>query len=105
MDAQRKRQVEEVLGTVSALFFQELYGLARQITDYGTDGKEDEKEAEDKNKAPDATGVPVVFEDDESDGDEAYVNELDEVEDADDRDPEDELQGNDKGITMIKQYA
>ncbi len=35
MDAQRKRNVEEVLGDTTDTFFATLYGLVKQITDYG----------------------------------------------------------------------
>ena len=37
LDAQRKRNVEEVLGVITEQYFAELYRLAKQITDYGAD--------------------------------------------------------------------
>eukprot|EP00392_Amoebophrya_sp_AT5.2_P002472 g2477.t1 len=98
LDAQRKRNVEEVLGSITEQYFAEVYRLAKQITDYGADDVQDDDMDADKG-ADDATGVAVVFEDDESDGEDKYVGEIDESSDEGDAEV-DLLQGEDRGIRV-----
>ncbi|CAD7931404.1 unnamed protein product [Amoebophrya sp. A25] len=101
LDAQRKRNVEEVLGVITEQFFAELYRLAKQITDYGADEKGDGEKG-DALGADDATGVAVVFEEEESDGEDKYVAEIsDSDEDSENSDDNTNLlQNEDRGIKV-----
>jgi hypothetical protein len=91
MDAQRKRNLEEIFGPISETYFSEIYKLSKQITDYGVD----EDAAMDEKKEEDATGVAVVFEEASSDEDEGHVYELDDVSDGEKDDELDQLRKSD----------
>ena len=84
LDAQRKRNVEEILGPITETFFAELYRLSKQITDYRIDeGKGGDDEG--KGAEADATGVAVIFDEEDSDENkEDYVYEMSGDEDSDD---------------------
>lgn len=90
LDTERKKDVEEVLGSISDEYFQELYRLAKQITDYGADVEDEEQDdtVRTKEGLDDAAGVAVVF--DEDDDDEQEGNFLGEIGDDEDDDDDDE---------------
>merc|ERR1711972_1295308 len=69
LDAERKRDVEEVLGSIDDIFFQELYRLSKQITDFGADVEDEEQDdvVRTKEGLDDAAGVAVVFDEDDED--------------------------------------
>lgn len=90
LDTERKKDVEEVLGSISDEYFQELYRLAKQITDYGADVEDEEQDdtVRTKEGLDDAAGVAVVF--DEDDEDDQEGNFLGEIGDDDDDDDDEE---------------
>ncbi|KAA1132430.1 DEIH-box ATPase [Puccinia graminis f. sp. tritici] len=107
-DLDKKRTIEEFLGTISSEKFNELSNLAKKLTDYGDDdqaqqaggeGEDGENQKRANELDDDNNGVAVVFEDDEngedSDEDEFEIrdnsdsdedSEADENEDQDDDD-------------------
>merc|ERR1712203_665261 len=93
LDSDRKKDVEEVLGTVSDEYFAELFRLAKQITDFGADVEDEEQDdtVRTKEGLDDAAGVAVVF--DEDDEDEQGDKFLGEIGDDDDDDDDDEEGG------------
>merc|ERR1740138_1525584 len=69
LDSERKKDMEEVLGSISDEYFQELYRLAKQITDFGADVEDEEQDETVRTKEglDDAAGVAVVFDEDDED--------------------------------------
>merc|ERR1712194_178515 len=90
LDSERKKDVEEVLGSVSDEYFAELFRLAKQITDFGADVEDEEQDdtVRTKEGLDDAAGVAVVF--DEDDEDEMGGDFLGEIGDNEDADSDDE---------------
>merc|ERR1712217_936475 len=90
LDSDRKRDVEEVLGSISDEFFAELFRLSKQITDFGADVEDEEQDdtVRTKEGLDDAAGVAVVF--DEDDEDEMGGEFLGEIGDDEDDDDDDE---------------
>merc|ERR1712151_1170872 len=90
LDSDRKKDVEEVLGSISDEYFQELYRLTKQITDFGADVEDEEQDETVRTKEglDDAAGVAVVF--DEDDEDEMGGEFLGEIGDDEDDDDDDE---------------
>merc|ERR1711972_384999 len=90
LDSERKKDVEEVLGSVTDEFFAELFRLAKQITDFGADVEDEEQDdtVRTKEGLDDAAGVAVVF--DEDDEDEMGGEFLGEIGDDEDDDDDDE---------------
>merc|ERR1711957_212420 len=90
LDTDRKKDVEEVLGSISDEYFQELYRLTKQITDFGADVEDEEQDdtVRTKEGLDDAAGVAVVF--DEDDEDELGGEFLVEIGDDEDDDSGDE---------------
>jgi len=88
LDSERKKDVEEVLGSVTDEFFAELFRLSKQITDFGADVEDEEQDdtVRTKEGLDDAAGVAVVF--DEDDEDDAEGNWLGEIGDESDDDDE-----------------
>jgi pre-mRNA-splicing helicase BRR2 len=102
LDTDRKKDVEEVLGSISDEYFQELYRLTKQITDFGADVEDEEQDETVRTKEglDDAAGVAVVF--DEDDEDEQGMDFLGEIGDESDDDDDEEGKMNedrdDRGI-------
>jgi len=72
-DFDKKKEIEELLGTTSTESFSQLVNLSKKITDYGADDEaaNDPDAAKQEAEIDDDVGVAVVFEDeDESDEDE-----------------------------------
>merc|ERR1740138_586117 len=69
LDTERKKDVEEVLGSVTDEYFAELFRLAKQITDFGADVEDEEQDETVRTKEglDDAAGVAVVFDEDDED--------------------------------------
>merc|ERR1711870_24356 len=90
LDSERKKDVEEVLGSVSDEFFADLFRLSKQITDFGADVEDEEQDdtVRTKEGLDDAAGVAVVF--DEDDEDEMRGEFLGEIGDDEDDDDDDE---------------
>jgi len=90
LDSERKKDVEEVLGSISDEYFAELFRLAKQITDFGADVEDEEQDETVRTKEglDDAAGVAVVF--DEDDEDEQGGDYIGEIGDDDDDDDDDE---------------
>merc|ERR1711870_127102 len=90
LDSERKKGVEEVLGSVSDEYFAELFRLAKQITDFGADVEDEEQDdtVRTKEGLDDAAGVAVVF--DEDDEDEMGGDFLGEIGDDEEDDDDDE---------------
>lgn len=90
LDSERKKDVEEVLGSISDEYFAELFRLAKQITDFGADVEDEEQDdtVRTKEGLDDAAGVAVVF--DEDDEDEQGADFLGEIGDDDDDDDDEE---------------
>mmetsp|Transcript_16957 Transcript_16957/g.39591 ORF Transcript_16957/g.39591 Transcript_16957/m.39591 type:complete len:2174 (-) Transcript_16957:228-6749(-) len=88
LDSDRKRDVEEVLGSIQDEYFQELYRLAKQITDYGADVEDEEQDETVRTKEglDDAAGVAVVFDEDDDDDEANILGEVGEDSDDDDDD-------------------
>jgi len=87
LDSERKKDVEEVLGSISDEYFAELFRLAKQITDFGADVEDEEQDdtVRTKEGLDDAAGVAVVFDEDDEDEGGDYIHELgDDDEDDDD---------------------
>jgi len=87
LDSDRKKDVEEVLGPITDEFFQELYRLSKQITDFGADVEDEEQDdtVRTKEGLDDAAGVAVVFdEDDEDDQGGNWIGEIGDEDDSDD---------------------
>merc|ERR1712060_797123 len=79
LDSERKKDVEEVLGSVSDEYFAELFRLSKQITDFGADVEDAEQDdtVRTKEGLDDAAGVAVVFdEDDEDDKEGDFLGEI-----------------------------
>merc|ERR1712194_43311 len=90
LDTERKKDVEEVLGSISDEYFAELFRRAKQITDFGADVEDEEQDdtVRTKEGLDDAAGVAVVF--DEDDEDELGGDFLGEIGDDEDADSDDE---------------
>merc|ERR1740138_1128982 len=68
LDSERKKDVEEVLGSVTDEYFAELFRLAKQITDFGADVEdEDDEDAMDAEKEERGIHVAQLEEEDEED--------------------------------------
>merc|ERR1719158_1442483 len=75
-DLLRKKNVEEVLGPISDVYFGELYRYSKDITDFGADVEEKEEGKTIEGMA-DASGVAVVFdEEDEPGADDRWLGEI-----------------------------
>lgn len=88
LDSERKKDVEEVLGSISDEYFAELFRLAKQITDFGADVEDEEQDdtVRTKEGLDDAAGVAVVFDEDDEDEGGDYMHELGEDDEDDDDD-------------------
>jgi len=97
-DAMRKKNVEEVLGPIPDTYFGEIYRHSKDITDFGADIEEQE-EGKGTEGIADATGVAVVFdEEDEPGPDDRWLGEI-ESSDGEDADEKMDLDlGGDRGI-------
>merc|ERR1712083_1288066 len=86
LDSERKKDVEEVLGSVSDEYFAELFRLAKQITDFGADVEDEEQDdtVRTKEGLDDAAGVAVVFDEDDEDEEGQFIGEIGDDEDDDD---------------------
>jgi pre-mRNA-splicing helicase BRR2 len=102
LDSERKKDVEEVLGSVTDEYFAELFRLAKQITDFGADVEDEEQDdtVRTKEGLDDAAGVAVVFdEDDEDDAEGGFVGEIgDDDEDVSDDEDNMDAEKEDRGI-------
>merc|ERR1712129_672978 len=102
LDSERKKDCEEVLGSITDEYFAELFRLAKQITDFGADVEDEEQDdtVRTKEGLDDAAGVAVVFdEDDDDDGEGQWVGEIgDESDDDDDEGGKMDEDRDDKGI-------
>ncbi|CAE7806857.1 Snrnp200 [Symbiodinium necroappetens] len=88
LDSERKKDVEEVLGSITDEYFAELFRLAKQITDFGADVEDEEQDdtVRTKEGLDDAAGVAVVFDEDDEDEGADYIHELGDDDDDDDDD-------------------
>ncbi|CAK9029685.1 U5 small nuclear ribonucleoprotein 200 kDa helicase (Activating signal cointegrator 1 complex subunit 3-like 1) (BRR2 homolog) (U5 snRNP-specific 200 kDa protein) (U5-200KD) [Durusdinium trenchii] len=88
LDSERKKDVEEVLGSIPDEYFAELFRLAKQITDFGADVEDEEQDdtVRTKEGLDDAAGVAVVFDEDDEDEGGDYMHELGEDDEDDDDD-------------------
>merc|ERR1740138_1686582 len=87
LDSERKKDVEEVLGSITDEYFADLFRLSKQITDFGADVEDEEQDdtVRTKEGLDDAAGVAVVFdEDDEEDGEGNWLGEIGDESDDDD---------------------
>ncbi|KAJ7046921.1 putative RNA helicase [Mycena alexandri] len=90
-DFDKKREIEEVIGSVSNEQFSQLINLSKKITDYGA---EDETAADPDMERKDAeiddeVGVAVVFDDEEQDEEDEERFEINEdSDDEEEKDPE-----------------
>merc|ERR1712190_318718 len=85
----RKKDGEEVLGSITDEYFADLFRLSKQITDFGADVEDEEQDdtVRTKEGLDDAAGVAVVFdEDDEDDQEGNWIGEIGDDEDDDDDD-------------------
>jgi len=101
LDSERKKDVEEVLGSISDEYFAELFRLTKQITDFGADVEDEEQDdtVRTKEGLDDAAGVAVVFdEDDEDDQEGGFMGEIGDDDDDDSEDGEKMDDDRDRGI-------
>merc|ERR1719281_2239569 len=75
----KKKNVEEVVGTVTDEVYNELFNLSKQITDFGGEVEE----AADGGGVDEAAGVAVVFDEDDDDNEDMMVPDLAEDEEED----------------------
>ncbi|KAJ7741533.1 putative RNA helicase [Mycena maculata] len=90
-DFDKKREIEELIGSVSNEQFSQLVNLSKKITDYGA---EDETMADPDTERQDAeiddgVGVAVVFDEEEQDEEDEERFEIGEDSDDDEKEPED----------------
>ncbi|KAJ7271901.1 Sec63 Brl domain-containing protein [Mycena haematopus] len=90
-DFDKKREIEEVIGSVSNEQFSQLINLSKKITDYGA---EDDTAADPDMERMDAeiddeVGVAVVFDEEEQDEEDEERFEIGEDSDDDEKEPED----------------
>ncbi|KAJ6623527.1 Sec63 Brl domain-containing protein [Mycena sp. CBHHK59/15] len=90
-DFDKKKEIEEVIGSVSNEQFSQLINLSKKITDYGA---EDETMADPDMERKDAeidddVGVAVVFDEEEQDEEDEEGFEIGEDSDDDEKEPED----------------
>ncbi len=70
-DFDKKKQIEEVLGSVSLDMFSQLVNLSKKITDYGADDEAaEDPDAERNERDIDEDGVAVVFDEEEQEEEE-----------------------------------
>ncbi len=70
-DFDKKKQIEEVLGSVSSDMFSQLVNLSKKITDYGADDEAaEDPDAERNERDIDEDGVAVVFDEEEQEEEE-----------------------------------
>lgn len=90
-DPERHREVDKILGRVSAESFHKLVNLGKQITDFTVGSTEDDLN---ESKMDEGMGVAVVFDDDDDD----VVREvMDEVRDSDEEDDEEGVEAHGRG--------
>merc|ERR1719281_1626912 len=80
----KKKNVEEVLGSVNDEVYNELFNLSKQITDFGGEVEE----AADGGGVDEAAGVAVVFDEDDEDNEDMMVPDLAEDEEEDEEEGE-----------------
>ncbi|KAK7020512.1 putative ATP dependent RNA helicase [Favolaschia claudopus] len=90
-DFDKKREIEEVIGSVSSEQFSQLINLSKKITDYGA---EDEAMADPDMERKDAeiddeVGVAVVFDEEEQDEEDEERYDIGEDSDDDEKEPDD----------------
>mmetsp|Transcript_57678 Transcript_57678/g.103593 ORF Transcript_57678/g.103593 Transcript_57678/m.103593 type:complete len:2173 (-) Transcript_57678:154-6672(-) len=105
LDSERKKDVEEVLGSISDEYFAELFRLAKQITDFGADVEDEEQDdtVRTKEGLDDAAGVAVVFDEEDEDeqgGDITAEIGDDEDDDDDEEDGKVDNERDDRGIRV-----
>merc|ERR1719171_2907929 len=91
----KKKNVEEVVGSVTDEVYNELFNLSKQITDFGGEVEE----AADGGGVDEAAGVAVVFDEDDDDNEDMMVPDLAEDEEEDEEDEKD--MGNREDQTAI----
>merc|ERR1712083_86837 len=86
LDSERKKDVEEVLGSITDEYFADLFRLSKQITDFGADVEDEEQDdtVRTKEGLDDAAGVAVVFDEDDEDEEGQFIGEIGDDEDDDD---------------------
>ncbi|KAM0747473.1 Sec63-domain-containing protein [Meredithblackwellia eburnea MCA 4105] len=96
-DFDKKREVESLLGPVSAESFNQLVGLSKKITDYGEEEEKGNKEDDEgkEGQIDDDVGVAVVFEDDEEEEEDDEGFEVRSEDEDDDDDEEAAQEGED----------
>lgn len=98
-DFDKKKEIEQFVGTVSSETFAQLIALSKKLTDYGEEeekGKGDDMDDTNANDAiDDDVGVAVVFEDEDEDEEEQEGYEVKSDEESEDED--DEMDGADTG--------
>lgn len=88
-DFDKKKEIENFVGTLSAETFAQLIALAKKLTDYGEEeekGKGDEMDEGDNDAIDDEVGVAVVFEEEEDEDEEEEGYEVRSEEDSDEDD-------------------
>ncbi|KAJ7343359.1 putative RNA helicase [Mycena albidolilacea] len=90
-DFDKKREIEEVIGSVSNEQFSQLINLSKKITDYGAEDDTAADPALDRmdTEIDDEVGVAVVFDEEEQDEEDEERFEIGEDSDDDEKEPED----------------
>ncbi|KAL7418739.1 Pre-mRNA-splicing helicase BRR2 [Cryptotrichosporon argae] len=92
----KRKEVESVIGAVSEDVWAQLVSLAKKITDYAD---EDEgPTVDERERAVDAEGVAVLFEEDDDDDEEGFEEKARDSEDEDDDEDEDEKEDEDAPV-------
>jgi pre-mRNA-splicing helicase BRR2 len=87
-DFDKKKEIDDLLGTTSAKEFNELMNLSKKITDYEAQDEDEEMgDGGDEDEIDDRQGVAVVFED-EDEEEEGQTFEVREEDDDSDADPD-----------------
>jgi pre-mRNA-splicing helicase BRR2 len=90
-DFDKKREIESLVGPITAETFSQLISLGKKITDYGAEEEDDKNLDDEKADAIDEeVGVAVVFEDEEEeeDGDGFEINSDGSDDDEEEEDPD-----------------
>merc|ERR1719281_7413 len=88
----KKKNVEEVVGSINDETYNELFNLSKQITDFGGEVEE----AADGGGVDEAAGVAVVFDEDDEDNEDMMVPDLAEDEDEDEEEDKQDLNREDQ---------
>jgi pre-mRNA-splicing helicase BRR2 len=90
-DFDKKREIEEVIGSVSNEQFSQLINVSKKITDYGVEDDTAADTALDRmdTEIDDEVGVAVVFDEEEQDEEDEERFEIGEDSDDDEKEPED----------------